>query len=172
VVITADRWRPVTSKWRDMANRRWDGRLHCAGGKTLKTTWKFVLRRSCSCCCSCHVTSSTERSVARTHEALLNSRIPAVVQKHNIPAPHEYFIEISQPSEGSVQLWASCLHPFAQWSVTVWTANKSGSHHVMVLGRVFTHRCGALANSASHSSGVSKWVAASAGKAEAGMVYS
>jgi len=38
--------------------------------------------------------------------------------------------------------------------------------HVAVLGKLFTHRGGAYANSAFHTSGIGKWGPASAGKAK------
>jgi len=38
--------------------------------------------------------------------------------------------------------------PVAQWGVTAWSANNCDSYHLVVWGRLFTHRGGAQANSA------------------------
>jgi len=57
-------------------------------------------------------------------------------------------VRVLTPNHATIgqQMWANCLHPHAQWGGVVWTANCD-IRHVTVLGRLFTHRCGAYANS-------------------------
>jgi len=52
--------------------------------------------------------------------------------------------------------------------MTVWTANNCTIHHVAVLGRLFTHRCGGKAKSTFNPSWVDKCGRALAVKANAG----
>jgi len=78
---------------------------------------------------------------------------------------------VAQNVAGCSTLGSSCVLTYlAQWGVMVWTINSNDVYHVTVLGRLFTQRCGAWANSAFYPFGVSKWGPAWAGKVK-GMIH-